>query len=127
MARILIIEDDTSNAFLLQRLVEMMGHEAHHIANGEHILDVIAQYYPDLILLDLRLPSIDGWHIAQLVRQQQQTIPIIAVSVEITANDRDDALAAGCDAYMPKPIDTHTLQQLIQEQLATNAQQHGWV
>lgn len=117
MHSVIIIEDDIHNAKLMQRMVELLGYEAHVNHSYNEVVQCIQHVEPSLFLLDLRLPGVDGWQIATLLRRdpQYEHIPIIAISVQIHPHDEERALQVGCNAYITKPFDRQKLQQLIQQ------------
>lgn len=115
--RILLIEDDEQSAMLLVYLIEGMGYETIHVLNGHEGLKAAQSQEPSLILLDLRLPGgLDGWETAHHLKSNPHTqhIPVLAVSVEVTPDDRTRALEAGCDSFIAKPINLDCLRKTIQ-------------
>jgi CheY-like chemotaxis protein len=113
---ILIVEDDISNFQLMSSLVTLEGYGVQHARHGEQALEMIEQNPPCLILLDLRLPGMDGWKVAALVKGSADFhhIPIVAVSVQVDPSDVTKATQAGCDDYLAKPFNVHQLRQVIQ-------------
>ena len=83
MAKVLVIEDDEQNHILMDSVLTSMGHQTLHARNGQEGLELASTYHPDLILLDLRLPLLNGWEVASMLKNDQELyhIPIIAVSV----------------------------------------------
>ena len=116
MPHILIVEDDISNFQLMSSLVALEGYSVQHARHGEQALEMIKENPPCLILLDLRLPVLDGWKVAAIVKSSDEFrhIPIVAVSVQIEPNDVTKATEAGCDGYLAKPFNVHQLRQVIQ-------------
>lgn len=114
---ILIIEDDIQNFQLMSNLANLEGYTVQHADNGEEGLQLVEQSPPCLILLDLRLPGMDGWNFATIMKKSTafRHIPIIAVSVQTDHDDAAKAIGAGCDHYMPKPFRVNQLRQVIQE------------
>jgi CheY-like chemotaxis protein len=119
VATILIIEDNDDNRDVLVRYLRLMGYTTIVATNGADGVMRAQFTRPDLILLDLNLPQLDGWGTASQLKQQPatQSIPIIAVTAHALLDDRDRALAAGCDDYEPKPIDLPLLLQKVQAYL----------
>ncbi len=114
MSRILIVEDhDLSRELLVQLLIER--YEVDVASNGAEALKHVDASPPDLILLDLTLPVLDGWSVARRLKTQTstRTIPILALTAHAMAGDRESAIEAGCDDYMAKPIDEERLFALI--------------
>jgi two-component system cell cycle response regulator DivK len=107
MARILYVEDNDDNVYMLKHRLERRGFEVLVARDGRAGVEAAREHLPDLILLDLGLPVLDGWEAARLLKQDERTraIPIIALSAHAMAGDRAEALAAGCDEYGTKPVD----------------------
>jgi len=107
MAKILYVEDNEDNVYMLTRRLRRSGHEVIVAADGEQGLAMARAEAPALILMDLRLPVMDGWEATRLLKATPETrdIPIIALSAHVMAGDKEKALAAGCDDYETKPID----------------------
>ena len=107
MTRILIVEDNEMNRDMLSRRLERKGYEVLIAVDGERGLEVARASAPDLILMDMSLPVMDGWEATRTIKADSalQRIPVIALTAHAMANDRDKALAAGCDDYDTKPID----------------------
>jgi len=105
---------------MLRRLLEMSSYSVIEAVNGEEAVRVAAQFVPDLILMDLSLPVVDGLGATRRIRALPPlaTVPIIAVSAHDTADFHSEAMAAGCDAYITKPIDFSELEELINGLLA---------
>lgn len=83
------------------------------INNGKDALAWLQKHRADLILLDLALPEVDGWEIARQIRQSGNKTPIIAITAHAMKGDRESALAAGCNDYIPKPIDIANVEQQV--------------
>lgn len=105
--KILIVEDNEQNLYLETFLLEKQGYEVVQARNGQQGLELAAYEHPDLILLDIQLPVMDGYEVAKRLKQALETtsIPIVAVTSYAMAGDREAALAAGCQGYIEKPID----------------------
>jgi len=105
--KILIVEDNDQNLYLETFLLEKQGYDVVQARNGQEGLDVAAGERPDLILLDIQLPIMDGYEVARQLKQGQETqsIPIVAVTSYAMAGDRETVMAAGCEGYIEKPID----------------------
>ncbi len=117
--RILLVEDTEDNRFMLRRLLEMSGYEVLEAQNGREAVKVAIEERPDLILMDLSLPLIDGLAATRLIRKNtdMRKVPIIAVSAHDTTDFEGEAITAGCDRYITKPIEFNQLEQLIGELL----------
>ena len=107
MARILYVEDNDDNVYMLKNRLERRGHAVLVARDGRAGVEAARAERPDLILLDLGLPVLDGWEAARLLKADERTraIPIIALSAHAMAGDRAHALEAGCDDYDTKPVD----------------------
>jgi len=114
--KILIIEDNDMNRDMLSRRLERRGFEISVAADGRQGIDKAQAVLPDLILLDLSLPEIDGWEVARRLKGEQSTskIPIIALTAHAMTGDRDEAIAAGCNDYDTKPIEFQRLMGKIE-------------
>jgi len=112
---LLLVEDTEDNRFMMRRLLEMEGYQVVEARNGEEAVTVAQKENPALILMDLSLPVIDGLAATKLIRKLPnfQKTPIIAVSAHDTADFEAEALGAGCNGYLTKPIDFVELEQLI--------------
>jgi two-component system, cell cycle response regulator DivK len=111
MNRILIVEDNELNRDALSRRLERRGYEVLLAADGREGLSLAAAQVPDLILMDLGLPDIDGWECTRRLKAADITrpIPIVALSAHAMVGDREKALEAGCDEFDAKPIDFASL------------------
>jgi len=108
---ILYIEDNPDNKLLVQRALESRGYVMLWAANGLQGLEQAEAARPDVILLDINLPDLDGYEVARRLKASGplHTIPIIAITANALKGDAERALAAGCDAYLPKPISIREL------------------
>jgi CheY-like chemotaxis protein len=113
--RVLLVEDTEDNRFMMRRLLEMSGYEVSEAINGLEAVRAAGQDVPDVILMDLSLPMVDGLAATRQIRRlpKLETVPIIAVSAHDTADFHAEALSAGCNAYITKPIDYAELEDLI--------------
>ena len=118
-AVVLVVEDFEDNRFMLRRLLEMSGYRVVEAVNGEQAVEVATALRPDLILMDLSLPKLDGLAATRRIRQQDELagVPIVAVSAHDTTDFHSDALAAGCNEYVTKPIDFDQLESLLKRLL----------
>ena len=112
---VLLVEDTEDNRFMMRRLLEMTGYRVIEAMNGEEAVKLAKAESPSLILMDLSLPVIDGLAATRLIRKlpDLESIPIIAVSAHDTSDFQSEAIQAGCDTYVTKPIDFNELEQLI--------------
>lgn len=120
--RILYIEDNEQNMYLVKFLLEKHGYQVYAAADGREGIDSAASLRPDLILLDIQLPQMDGYQVARHLRNNPDLArtPIVAVTSYAMAGDRDKALAAGCNGYIEKPINPDTFLQQIELHLPTD-------
>jgi len=120
VAKILYIEDNDDNVYMLKMRLELLdGYEVLSAEDGEKGCELAASEQPDLILMDLEMPVIDGWEATRRLKSNSQTcdIPIIALSAHALAGAREKALAAGCDEFDTKPIEFDRLVATIQRLL----------
>jgi CheY-like chemotaxis protein len=117
--RILLVEDTEDNRVMMRRLLEMSGYSVIEAVNGVEAITQAEHDVPEIILMDLSLPLIDGLAATRRIRQlpSLKGVPIIAVSAHDTLDFHAEALAAGCDAYITKPIDYGELEGLIESLL----------
>lgn len=116
---VLLVEDFEDNRFMMRRLLEMSGYRVVEAVNGREAVEKAVSERPDLILMDLSLPHLDGLAATRRIREQDglSRVPIVAVSAHDTADFHADALAAGCNEYVTKPIDFDQLESLLQRLL----------
>ena len=113
--RILVVDDSEDMRELLQRLLERAGYRVVLAADGQASLTQAKLHHPDLILMDLSLPDMDGWEAVRHLRKMPEfgSIPIIAVTAHVSPQEEERAMAAGCTAHIGKPFDTRVLLQSI--------------
>ncbi len=111
MKRILVIEDNEKNMYLICYIIESMGHLPIRAVTGEEGVKMALKERPDLILMDIQLPGIDGLEATQQIRASHisTSIPIIAITSYAMTGDRERLLAAGCNGYIEKPINPETI------------------
>ena len=116
MAKILLVEDNEMNRDMLSRRLERRGYQVIIAVDGEEGSRLAYQEKPDLILMDMSLPILDGWEVTRQLKAAPQTrsIPIIALTAHAMAGDREKALEAGCDDYDTKPVEMSRLLTKIQ-------------
>ncbi len=115
MAKILLVEDNEMNRDMLSRRLLRKGYEVVMAIDGGQAVSMAESEHPDLILMDMSLPVIDGWEATRLVKAAQGTahIPVIALTAHAMSGDREKALSAGCDDYDTKPIEMPRLLEKI--------------
>ena len=122
MPKILLVEDNEMNRDMLSRRLTRRGYEIVTALDGSEGLSMASSEKPDLILLDMDLPKIDGWEVARRLKSDTETnqIPIIALTAYAMAGDREKALEAGCDDYDTKPIEFKRLLGKLESNLGPN-------
>ncbi len=123
MPRILIVEDNEDNRDMLSRRLERKGYAVLTACDGEAGLEAARRDTPDLILMDMSLPVIDGWEATRRLKAAEETrgIPVIALTAHAMEGDRRKALDAGCDDYDTKPVRFQELLAKIEQMLARTA------
>ena len=111
MAKILLVEDNEMNRDMLSRRLQRQGHDVNEAVNGKEALEKITTALPDLILMDLSLPEMDGWEATRRLKADSTTkdIPVIILTAHALKTDREGAFEAGCDDYDIKPINFQRL------------------
>lgn len=107
MAKILVVEDNEMNRDMLSRRLQRKGYEVVLASNGAEGVEIALSERPDLILMDMSLPVLDGWQATRQIKTnpETQTIPIVALTAHALAGDREKSIQAGCDEYETKPVD----------------------
>src|SRR5210317_1854462 len=116
MKKILLVEDDEMSRDMLSRRLQRKGFNVVLGMDGEQGVALAQSELPDIILMDMSLPLLNGWEATQRIKAMEETkaIPIIALTSHAMAGDRNRALAAGCDEYTTKPIDFKKLLEIIE-------------
>lgn len=109
--RVLVVEDNRDNMTLIVDVLTSLDYEVIQAHDGEEGITLAKSEHPDLILMDLSLPKIDGWEATRTIKANEklQDIPIIALTAHAMVGDRERALEAGCDDYMTKPLNIQIL------------------
>ncbi|MBP7764555.1 MAG: response regulator [Deltaproteobacteria bacterium] len=107
MKKILVVEDNEQNRYLMEYMLKVNGYAVMMASSGEQAIVLAKSEKPDLILMDIQLPDLDGLEVTRRIRaaEADKRIPIVAVTSFAMTGDREKALAAGCDGYIEKPID----------------------
>jgi two-component system cell cycle response regulator DivK len=115
MPRILYVEDNENNVYMLVRRLERQGFEVLVAADGQQGVAMARSEHPDLIVMDLNMPVLDGWEATRQLKGAPETraIPVIALSAHAMSGDRERALEAGCDEYDTKPVRIDSLMAKI--------------
>ena len=121
MPKILVVEDNEMNRDMLSRRLQRRGYEVIVAVDGGEGLALARSQGPDLILMDMSLPVVDGWEATRRLKAapETQSIPIIALTAHAMATDRDQAIEAGCDDYDIKPVELPRLLEKIKAVLTT--------
>jgi len=121
---ILVVEDNLDNYELVRTILELGGYDTFLAVNGRDGVNAARKQKPDLILMDMALPEMDGWDATQCIREDPETahIPMIALTVHTLPRERKRALDAGVDAYLSKPYDAAQLFQLVESTLEKSKQ-----
>lgn len=117
-ARILYIEDNSDNRMLVRRILMVEDFVVIEAVDGKSGIELAKREHPDLILMDMNLPEIDGYELTRRVREQipeLAAVPIIAMTANVMHGDREKTLEAGCDGYIPKPIDVDALPEQVKK------------
>jgi two-component system sensor histidine kinase/response regulator len=122
LSAVLIVEDNDVNRELLREFVEELGHEVNEAHDGKTALAQISEDPPDLVLLDIQMPEMDGYEVIRQLRQEArfQDLKVVALTAYAMIGDKEKALQAGFTAYLTKPIDGKKAELTIRELLATS-------
>ncbi|MFA5182068.1 MAG: response regulator [Syntrophales bacterium] len=117
--KVLVIEDNEQNLYLVKFILEKHGYEVCEARDGREGIEMAVTVKPDLILLDIQLPVMDGYAVAKIIRTQPglAQVPIIAVTSYAMAGDREKTMAAGCTGYIEKPINPDTFMEQVEQNL----------
>jgi two-component system cell cycle response regulator DivK len=120
MPKILLVEDQEMNRDMLSRRLTKRGYEVAIAVDGAEGLEKARSGAPDLILMDMSLPVMDGWEATRVLKADEATrgIPVVALTAHAMSTDREKALEAGCDAYETKPVELPKLLETIEKLLA---------
>jgi len=119
MKKVLVIEDNKINLYLMRTILQKLGHQVFEAQDGLTGVDLAQAEIPDLILMDIQLPGLDGYGATRKIRAIETTkdIPIIAITSYAMVGDREKILAAGCTAYIEKPIDPESFIEELKKYL----------
>jgi CheY-like chemotaxis protein len=120
MSRILVAEDNLPNRELIREILEARGHEVIEAEDGQQALDKIEAMKPELVLLDIQMPVLDGYAVVRQLRQQTSSasLKVVALTAFAMQGDRERVLQSGFDGYLTKPIDTAVLDKELQKLLS---------
>lgn len=111
---ILVAEDEPINYMLINKILEATGAKVVWVKNGQEAVEQHLQLKPDMILMDLRMPIMDGISAIRKIREEDKTTPIIAVTAFNLGNEADESMEAGCNDFLTKPVMPNTLLTLIE-------------
>ena len=113
--KILCIEDNKTNMLLVSRIVGAEGHDLLQAIDGPSALELLQHEDPDVILLDINIPGISGLDLARMIKADERlaTIPLVATTANVLVGDRERCIEAGCDDYLPKPLDIRKLREML--------------
>lgn len=116
---ILVVEDNADNMYVLDHVLTRNGYVVQQAMRGDEALRLMHEHTPDLVLMDMQMPGMDGYSVVRALRAQPTLcmVPVIAVTASSMPGDREAILAAGCTDYVAKPIDTHAVLRLIHHYL----------
>jgi len=122
LRKILVVEDNQDNREMVVKVLKFHGYQVVEAVDGEEAIEKAKSENPDLILLDIYLPKMDGYEATKILKRdgRLKDIPVIALTAHAMKGNREEALAAGCDGYIPKPIDVRELPKQIQHFLKPN-------
>jgi len=122
MALILYVEDDAANRTLVRRVLTAEGHAIAEAGNAQEALEMLNKQTPDLILMDINMPEVDGFTLTERIKANPKwrQVPVIALTANVMKGDRERVLQAGCDGYIQKPIDVDALPRQIASFLRTS-------
>lgn len=113
---VLLVEDNEDNLVVYRTILDFVGYQVIEARDGEEGVDRARSDHPDLILMDISIPKIDGWEATRRLKADEQTkdIPIIALTAHALEEDRQKAIRAGCDGYLAKPIEPRRVVEEVQ-------------
>ena len=118
--KVLCVEDNAVNMLLVSRIIEAEGYDLVQAVDGYVALEILEDLVPDIILLDINLPGIDGLELARRFKANDRIahVPLIATTAQVLVGDRERCLEAGCDDYLPKPLDIRKLREVIRQYIS---------
>jgi two-component system cell cycle response regulator DivK len=122
---VLVVEDNALNRKLVRRLLQSHGYRVLIALDGEEAIEIATREKPDLILMDIQLPRMSGYDATRILKSQPGTasIPVLAITAYAMADECKRALAAGCDVYITKPIDTRTFPTQVRQYLDSRGEE----
>lgn len=116
LGTILYVEDDPNNRTLIRRILGAEGYTVHEAANASIAMETLKSLKPDLILMDINMPDVDGYTLTAKIRAlpEMRSVPIVALTANVMKGDMERSLQAGCDGYIQKPIDIDSIAAQVQ-------------
>lgn len=117
--RVLVVEDDEDNRRIVTKILTLDGYDVAEAVDGQQALTLTREWHPDLILLDLGLPGVNGWEVVKQLKADEKlrSIPTVALTAFAMRGDEEQARAAGCDDYLPKPARPAEIRQIVHKYL----------
>ncbi len=117
--KILIVDDDRDLCHIVQMHLELLGYDSILAVNGKEAVDLATSHLPDLIVMDIMLPVMDGLQATRLIREHPntQSTPILAMTAKVTSEDKEECLRSGCDDFIAKPFTSKQLASIIKKLL----------
>jgi two-component system cell cycle response regulator DivK len=127
LPRVLVVDDDPDNRRIVTTVLTVAGYAVLEAGGGEEGVAMAVRERPDVILLDLAMPGVDGWEAARRLKADARTadIPVIALTAFALRGDEERARAAGCDGYVSKPCRPQTIRDVVRDTLATGRDRGG--
>ncbi len=125
--KVICIEDNATNMLLVSRIVEVEGHDLLPAEDGHSAIKLLNGCDPDIVLLDINIPGISGLDLARMIRQSPRlaSVPVIATTANVLVGDRERCIEAGCDDYLPKPLDIRKLREMLRHYLENGRPPNG--
>ena len=125
MVKILCVDDDPEFLRILGRMLEEKGYEVYLAESGKKAIEMLKKISPDLILLDIMMPELDGWETLREIKNTGSTTPVIMLTIMYAVEDREKSFEHGADAHVPKPIRKMQLFRTIEWVLKNSARRHS--
>ncbi len=125
MVKILCVDDDPEFLRILGRMLEERGYEVYLAESGKKALEILKEVSPDLILLDIMMPELDGWETLREIKNTGSTTPVIMLTIMYAIEDREKSFEHGADAHVPKPIRKMQLFKTIEWVLKNSTRRHS--
>lgn len=122
MGSILIVEDNPMNLELVSDILDAQGYKVFRATSGAEALEIVKRVHPDMILMDIQLPGLDGLEITRMIKEDPETkdIIVVALTAHVMKGDRERILEAGCSGYIPKPVNARDLPREVAKYLPSD-------